>query len=48
MELLKNTDASSGRKIMIEGFSLTHQGMLTSPTCCNLTAMFIRPFTFPL
>lgn len=31
-----------------ERFPLTHQGMLTSPTLCNLSAILINPFTFPL
>lgn len=48
MELLINTDASSGQKMEMEGFPLTHQGMLTSPTLCNLTEMLMRAFTFPL
>lgn len=48
MELPINTDASSGQKMEMEGFPLTHQGMLASPTLCNLTEMLISPYTFPL
>lgn len=48
MQLLINTDASSGQKMEIKGFPLTHQDMLTSPTLCNLTVMLVSPFTFAL
>lgn len=48
MELLINTDASCGQKMERERLSLTLKGMLTSPTLCNLKAVLINPFTFPL
>lgn len=48
MELLINTDASCEQKMERERFPLTHQGVLISPTVCNLSAIFINPFTFPL
>lgn len=48
MKSLINTDASCEWKMERERFPFTHQGMLISSTLCNLNAILINPFTFPL